>query len=234
MRRGGMANPEKSNHPIGILIVDDHAVVRAALRLLLERKEGLCVVGEASNRAEALEIASREQPEVILLDLCLREESGTDLIPDLLKVAEEARILVLTGVQDEVEHRRAIRLGAMGVVNKESSPDRVLRAIERVHAGELWLDRMATALLVSELRRPSDPPKPPAESEMIARLTCREREIISLLGEGKKNKQIAESLFISDATVRHHLTSILSKLGVSDRVELLIFAYKNSLVRIQS
>jgi two-component system nitrate/nitrite response regulator NarL len=229
-----MANPEASRHLIGILIVDDHAVVRASLRLMLEKQACIKVVGEAGNKAEALDIASREQPEIILLDLCLREESGMDLIPELLRVAEDSRIVVLTGVLDEMEHRRAIHLGAMGVVSKEAPPNLLIKAIERVNAGELWLNRHMTALLVSELRRPIEPPKPPAEADMIARLTARELEIISLVGDGKKNKQIAESLCISNATVRHHLTSILSKLEVSDRLELLIFAYKNSLVKTKS
>lgn len=225
-----MASPEVSRHPIGIMLVDDHAVLRSSLRLLLEKQPGMTVVGEASNKVEALEVAAREQPEIILLDLCLREESGMDLIPELLRIAEETRIIVLTGVQDETEFRRAMRLGAMGVVSKEAKPDFLLKAIERVHAGELWLNRQMTATLVTELRRPVEASKPPVETAMIAQLTTREREIISLVAEGKKNKQIADSLRISDTTVRHHITSILGKLGVSDRLELLIFAYKNNLV----
>ena len=228
-----MASPDVARHPIGILLVDDHAVLRASLRLLLEKQNGMTVVGEASNKAEAIEIASRQQPEIILLDLCLREESGLDLIPDLLRVAEETRIILLTGVQDEEEFRRAMRLGAMGVVSKEAKPDFLLKAIERVHAGELWLNRQMTAALVTELRRPVEASKLPVESALIAQLTTREREIISLVAEGKKNKQIADSLKISDTTVRHHVTSILGKLGVSDRLELLIFAYKKNLVSMK-
>ena len=191
------------------------------------------VVGEASNRAEALELASREQPEIILLDLCLREESGMDLIPELLQTAEVTKIVVLTSVQDEAEYRRAIRLGAMGVVSKEAPANFLIKAIERVNAGELWLNRQMTAVLVTELRRPAETSKPSPESEMIARLTNREMEIVSLVGEGLKNKQIADRLFISETTVRHHITSILNKLDVSDRLELLIFAYKNDLVAIK-
>ncbi len=229
-----MSNPNDSRHPIGILIVDDHAVVRAAMRLLLEKEAGMVVVGEADKKADALEIASREQPEIILLDLCLREESGLDLIPELLGVAGDSRIIVLTGVLDQDEHRRAVRLGAMGVVSKEAPPNLLIKAIERVHAGELWLNRYMTAALVSELRRPVKRPRPSAQAEMIERLTTRELEIVSLVGEGKKNKQIADSLCISDATVRHHVSSILSKLEVSDRLELLIFAYRNNLVKIDS
>jgi two-component system, NarL family, nitrate/nitrite response regulator NarL len=229
-----MEKAGSAHHSIGILIIDDHAVLRASLRMLLEKEPGFAVVGEAGNKAEALEQVAKQQPEVTLLDLCLREESGMDLIPDILRLAEETQIVVLTGVQDEEEHRRAIRLGAMGVVSKEAAPSLLIKAIQRVYAGELWLNRHMTARLVSELRRPAESPKPPVESEMIAQLTPREREIISCVGEGMKNKQIADTLCISEATVRHHLTSILSKLEVSDRLELLIFAYRNNLVKVKS
>jgi two-component system, NarL family, nitrate/nitrite response regulator NarL len=229
-----MSDPEVPDRPIGVLIVDDHAVLRASLRLLLEREPGISVVGQAENRAEALEIATRQQPEIILLDLCLRDENGIDMIPELLGAAEETRIILLTGVRDDEEHRRAIRQGAMGVVSKEAPPELLFKAIRRVNAGELWLNRHMTALLVAELRRPPQASKPPAEAEMIARLTPREREIVSLVAEGRRNKQIADKLYISDTTVRHHLTSILSKLGVSDRMELLIFAYRNNLASVKS
>lgn len=229
-----MEKPEAGRHLVGVLIVDDHTVLRASLRSLLERQGGMMVVGDAGNGAEALEIASREQPEVILLDLCLRDESGLDLIPPLLQAAEEARILVLTGVHDQTEHRRAVRLGASGVIGKDAPPALLIKAIERVNAGELWLNRSATAQLVSELRRTPEVSTASVEEGMIARLTPREREIISLVAEGKKNKQIADSLCISDVTVRHHLSSILSKLEVQDRVELLIFAYRNNLATVKA
>jgi DNA-binding NarL/FixJ family response regulator len=224
---------EGSRPTIGILLVDDHAVVRAALRLLIEKQPGMVVVGEASNKAEALAIASREQPELILLDLCLGEENGIDFIPELLAIAEETKIIILTGVRDPEEHKRAIRLGAMGVVNKEASANLLIKAIDRVYAGELWLDRHSTANLVSGLRRDLQTPKPATEQDTTAQLTSREREVICLVGEGLKNKQIADRLCISEATVRHHLTSILRKLEVSDRLELLIFAYQNNLVSIK-
>jgi len=108
-----------------------------------------------------------------------------------------------------------------------------MKAIDRVNAGELWLNRYSTASLVSELRRANEPQKPEPEPDVTAQLTSREREVITLVGEGIKNKQIAGRLCISETTVRHHLTSILRKLNVSDRLELLIFAYRNSLVTIQ-
>jgi DNA-binding NarL/FixJ family response regulator len=218
---------------IGILLVDDHEVVRVGLRHLIEKQSNMKIVGEACNRSDAIKIASHEQPEIIILDLCLGEESGLDLIPDLLHVAEESRIIVLTAVQDEEELRSASRLGAAGVIMKDSPTHMVIKAIERVNAGELWLNRRLTAALVAELRRPGKDAPQNAEGKLIGQLTERENEVISLIGEGLKNKQIAERLFISETTVRHHITSILKKLQVSDRLELLIFAYKNDLVALK-
>jgi DNA-binding NarL/FixJ family response regulator len=228
MTKAGVARPT-----IGILVVEDHEVVRLGLRHLLGKHAHMKIVGEATNPADALALASSEQPEIIILDLCLGNENGTDIIPELQRVAEESRIIVLTAVQDEEELRRASRLGAMGVIAKDAPADMLIKAIERVHAGELWLNRRLTAALVAELRRPGDEINGNGERKMIAQLSNRERDIISLIGEGLKNKQIAARLYISETTVRHHITSILGKLQVTDRLELLIFAYKNNLVTIR-
>lgn len=228
-----MSAAAKTRAAIGILLVDDHAVIRSALRMLIDNHPNLVAVGEARNSKEALELAEREQPEVILLDLCLGDENGIDLIPQLLTIADASKIIVLTGVQDEEMHRSAIREGAMGVVSKEASAEFLLKAIDRVHAGELWLNRQSTASLVSELRRERAPRDMQPEPEIPSPLTDRELEVLSLVGEGLKNRQIADRLCISEATVRHHLTAILRKVGASDRVELLIYAYRNNLVSVR-
>ncbi len=222
-----------SRDSIGILIVDDHAVVCSALRALIEKHPNRIVVGEAGNAADAVALAAKEQPEIILLDLCLGDENGVDLIPDLLKASSESRIILLTAVQDEDEFRRAVRQGALGVVGKGAPAEMLIKAIDRVNAGELWLNRQMTATVVTELRRAKSPPGRVIEPEPAARLTGREREVITLIGEGLKNKQIADRLCISETTVRHHLTSILKKLDLSDRVELLIFAYRHNMVTVQ-
>ena len=221
------------HHTIGILIVDDHEVVRLGLRHMIEKHSHMKIVGEATNQADALDIASRQKPEIIILDICLGMENGNDIIPELLRVSEESRIIVLTAVQDEEELRRSSRLGAMGVITKDTPANMLIKAIERVNMGELWLNRRLTAALVAELRRPGEGSNGNGEQKMIAQLSNRERDIIMLIGEGLKNKQIAARLFISETTVRHHITSILGKLKVSDRLELLIFAYKNNLVAIR-
>jgi DNA-binding NarL/FixJ family response regulator len=218
---------------IGILLVDDHEVVRIGLRHLIDKHPHMQVVGEASSAGEAIKIATREKPEIIVLDLCLGMDNGAEIIPELMQVSEESRVIVLTAVQDEETLRRASRLGAMGVISKDTPTDMVIKAIDRVHAGELWLNRKLTAALVAELRRPGEELQATSDGKLIAQLTDREKDVISLIGEGMKNKQIADRLCISETTVRHHITSILKKLQVSDRLELLIFAYRNDLVMVK-
>src|SRR5881396_1752702 len=229
-----MTHSDTPKPTIHVLMVDDHKVVRSGLRMLFESHPRMKVVGEAGKGSDALAAASREHPDVILLDLVLGKETGTDLIPGLLAASEESRILVLTALHDEEEHRRAVRLGAMGVLNKEASTELMIKAIEKVSEGEFWLDRFMTASLLSELRHSGKPKKEEAFVDKTERLTPREREVVSLVGEGLKNKQIAQRLMISESTVRHHLTSIFDKLEVSDRLELLVFAYQNGLVVMPS
>jgi two-component system nitrate/nitrite response regulator NarL len=215
-------------HAIHVLLIEDHAVVRAGLRLLIESRRGMVVVGEAANQADALAIAAREQPDIILLDLDLGAEKGLDIMPRLIAAAGQARVLILTGVRDVEDHRRAIRQGAMGLVLKEQAPETLLKAIEKVHAGEVWLDRAILASVLSEMvlggTRPAN-----AEATRISALTEREREVIALIGEGLKNKQIGDRLSISETTVRHHLTSAFAKLGVESRLEMVIFAHRHGL-----
>jgi DNA-binding NarL/FixJ family response regulator len=218
-----------SAQPIRILLVDDHVVVRTALRALIENQANLTMVGEAGNRKEALEIAEREKPNVILLDLDLGGESGLDLISDLQMVASEARIVVLTGVRDQQVHQQAVSLGALGIVQKDRAFDVLVGAIERVNAGEAWLDPSLMAKVLSQMSGAGKAKKVDHEAAKIATLTEREREVLTLIGEGLKNKEIADKLFISEWTVRHHITSIFSKLEVSDRVELILYAYKKGL-----
>ena len=215
--------------PIRILLVDDHAVVRAGLRLIVQSREGMTIVGEAGNRDDALSLADSEHPDIILLDLDLGGDSGMTLIADLIAAAGEARIIILTGLRDPEAHRQAVLLGAMGIVKKEKAADVLITAIERVHQGEAWLDPSLMAGVLTEVTRSSRGRKTDPEADKIATLTNREREVITLVGEGIKSKEIAGRLFISETTVRHHLTSIFDKLGVADRVELLIYAYRHGL-----
>jgi DNA-binding NarL/FixJ family response regulator len=213
---------------IRILLVDDHAVIRTALRMVIQNQAGMTMVGEAGSSAAALDLAARERPDIILLDVDLGGENGLDFIPELL-AACPCRVIVLTGVRDPEVHYRAVKLGAMGLVQKERAVDVLIDAIQRVHAGEAWLDPSLTARVLSEVSTTGKNKKNDPEETKIASLTDREREVLTLISEGLKNKEIADRLFISEWTVRHHITSIFSKLEVSDRVELILYAYRQGL-----
>ena len=220
-----------NNSSIRVLLIDDHTVMRSGLRMLIESHPSLVVVGEAATQGEALRLTARTQPDIILLDLNLCEERGADLLPNLLAAASGARVIVLTGVTDPAEHRQAILAGAMGVVLKDQALDVLVKAIEKVHDGEVWLESSMIASMLSEIARGGATEKADPEAAKLARLTTREREVIGLVGEGLKNKQIAERLFISEATVSHHLTSIFGKLEVTSRFDLLIYAFSHGLLQ---
>ncbi len=218
--------------PVRVLLVDDHAVVRAGLRMLIESRPGLTVVGEAANPADALTTTAREQPDIILLDLDLGGDSSLDILPELFATAKNVRVLLLTGVRDPEEHHRAVRLGAMGVVLKERAAEDLLKAIEKVYAGEVWLDGALMARVLGRSIPGNESAATNPETAKMTTLTEREREVIALICEGLQNKLIGERLFISETTVRHHLTSIFDKLGVTNRLELVIYAYRHGLAKL--
>jgi DNA-binding NarL/FixJ family response regulator len=214
-----------------VLLVDDHELVRTGLRIAIERHPGMAVVGEAANRADALAAAARERPDIILLDLDLGGASSVDFLPQLIEAAGGAKVILVTGVRAPEEHYRAVQLGAVGLVRKEQAADVLLEAIEKVHAGQVWLEPSIVARLISQMsgQRKAEPTLVDPEAAKIARLTAREREVIVLIGEGLYNKQIAARLTISEATVSHHLTSIFAKLGLANRFDLVIYAYRHGL-----
>lgn len=222
-----MSGPAAHSGVIRIVLVDDHAMVREGVRMLLEGHADLELVGEARGRAGALEAIARELPDLVLLDLDLGAESGLDLLRDLLARHPATRVLVFTGVRDGEVHRRALREGALGVVPKENAAAVLLAAIRKVHAGEAWVDRSMVASLLQEARQARCEEDP--EAPRIALLTAREREIIGLVAQGNGTRPIAARLGISEKTVRNHLVSIYSKLEVSDRLELAIYAVRHGL-----
>ena len=211
------------------MIVDDHQLMREGLRMLVVSKPGFEVVGETGNCADSLALAEREQPDVILLDLDLGEESGLDILPRLLAVSKQSFVLVLTGIRDQEVHRKAMLFGAMGVVQKEIASEVLLKAIEKIRAGEIWYDRSKLGGVLSEILRNGNGKKPDPDAERIASLTRREHEVIALVSHGMKNKAVGEKLFICETTVRHHLTSIFEKLEVTSRLELIILAFSQGL-----
>ena len=216
---------------IRLLLVEDHGIVRAGLRMLIENWPDLRVVGEAATRTEALVLAAGTRPDIILLDIYLGGESSLSFLPELLAAAPQARVLVLTAVTDRAVHQRAVRLGALGVVLKDQAAEVLAQAITKVHAGEVWLDPALIASVLTAARRPSPTAATDPVAARIATLTAREREITSLLAEGLSNKQIADHLTISETTVSHHLTSIFHKLDIATRLELVVFAYRHGLAQ---
>jgi len=200
--------------------------------MLIESRPGLKVTGEAGNRADALNIASREQPDVIILDLNLGNEDAFSLLPELLGVTKNSHIIVLSGGADAEKRDQTMQLGAKGVVLKEDGAGELLNAIEKVYrTGDYWLEPGAIKRLFSKntlqaLKQQIDP-----EVAKIATLTEREREVVALVCEGLKNKQIASRLFIHHTTVSHHLTSIFDKLSLTDRFELIIYSYRHRLAK---
>ncbi len=217
---------------IRVVLIDDQQLFRTGIKSLLRNRDRIALVGEAGNREEALAVVQKEQPDIILLDHALKGEPVLEIVPSLMATATNARILIMSETRDSELARTAVKQGARGVVSKDSSFEILAKAIERVHEGEMWLDRSMTAAVLEDLAHRRDSRKLDSEEAKIASLTGREREVIKAVGEGLKNKQIGERLFISDVTVHHHLTSIYSKLAVSDRLELVIYAYRHGLVPI--
>lgn len=212
-----------------VVIVEPQALIRDALVALLEAA-GFATATDTGAPDHLLDVTLRpHEPDVILLDVDPAIGAGISIFHQLPVLAERWRTLVLTLPADPALHARVIELGAMGIVTRDQPGEVLVKAIRKVDAGELWLDRTRTAGMVSRLVRGRNAEDDPDLSNVEA-LTRREREIVDLVSEGLKNRQIADRLSISEATVRNHLTSVLDKLGLNDRFELAVFAYRHGLV----
>jgi DNA-binding NarL/FixJ family response regulator len=226
----GRGRAKVATESIGVVVIDDQSVVRVGLRLLLEDTPGMHFLGEAHDLVTARVAIAKKQPDVVLLDLLESDERVLEFLPELVATAPSARVIILTCCRESEMHHRAIALGARGLVLKSQPVDVLLTAIRRVFAGELWIERALMHTIIGQMMTQQNTRDP--EAEKISALTEREREIIAHIGRGLKNKHIAEKLFISETTVRHHLTSIFSKLDVCDRLELVIYAYQNQLASV--
>jgi two-component system nitrate/nitrite response regulator NarL len=222
---------ETTDRPIRIYILDPFTLIRAGLRLIIEAEPGMQVVGDAGDTITALEMVSSLTPDIILLKLHPSGDPDLEVIPRLLEACDQSRIILMTTTDDFQICSQAIQRGVLGVVVKTKPPQTLLMAIRKVHSGEVWLERSLMADLVNDISLAHRSPDKGTETEHISLLSDRERQVVELISLGLKNKQIAERLSISEVTVRHHLTSIYNKLGVSDRLELLVFAHRNGLTR---
>jgi two-component system, NarL family, nitrate/nitrite response regulator NarL len=214
---------------IRICIIEDHAIVRRGLKMLLACEPDIEVVGEAVDRKSAFEVADRQCPDLFLVDLQLGREFAVDFLGELMNSCD-AKAVVLTGSTNEEDIHLAIQAGATGLVRKDEDAEVLIRAIRKVHQGEAWLSRSLMTTALSRLREnQSRKPDVNPETAKIASLTTREREIVTLVASGINRRGIAEKLCLSDATVRNHLTSIFGKLGVTNQFELVFYAQKHGL-----
>jgi DNA-binding NarL/FixJ family response regulator len=215
---------------IRVLICDDQALVRGGFRAILEAQPDIEVVGEAENGAEAVALAQRRSPEVILMDIRMPVLDGVEATRRLVAGGSPARILVLTTFDlDEYVHA-AIRAGASGFLLKDVTPAKLLEAIRIVAAGDALLAPSVTRRLLE--RFASTLPQRDVSREALAGLTARETEVLGLLAGGMSNAEIAAELVVSEATVKTHISSVLRKLGLRDRVQAVILAYETGLVTL--
>jgi DNA-binding NarL/FixJ family response regulator len=210
---------------IRVLLVDDHAVVREGLRNFLALQDGLEIVGEASDGAEAIEQAQRLEPDVILMDLVMPGLDGIGAMRQLRVRSPGSRVIVLTSFLEDERVLPAIQAGAAGYLLKNVAPAELARAIRAAHAGEAIIDPTAAARLVHAI---ADDARPRIEEP--ERLTRRERDVLELIARGQSNKRIALALGISEKTVKTHVGHLLAKLGVSDRTQAALMAVEEGLV----
>ena len=220
----------KKPQQVRIVIADDHPIFRDGLRRLLEAEPGLTVLGEASDGAEAVRLARQLKPDILLLDLSMPKHPGLEALRELSSGASSSpvRVILLTAAAEKSQIVEALQLGARGVVLKDSATQLLLKAIHTVMSGEYWVGRESVSNLVQYLRTLVQSSSDEARQKKFG-LTPRELEIVAAVVAGYSNKEIAEYFKISEDTVKHHLSNIFDKLGVSTRLELALFAVNQSL-----
>ena len=210
---------------IRVLVADDQSMVRAGFRMLLSSQEDIEVVAEASNGVEAVEKAARFAPTVVLMDIRMPELDGLEASRRILAADEAARILILTTFDHDEYVYEALRAGASGFVLKDDPPEQLLAAIRTVAGGEALLSPAVTKRVIAQFARL---PRP-APARRLDELTERELEVFRLIARGLSNAEIGKELYISDTTVKTHITHILQKLDLRDRVQAVVLAYETGL-----
>lgn len=217
-----------TNTLIRILLVGDYSIFRSALRMVLETDQRLRVVAEAAHVELVDDIVSEEKPDLIVVDL-------PDFCAiDVLHFFQDVKIpvLVLVGRHDVEFYQRCLRFGISGLILKQEGADTLFKAIEKIHGGEMWFDRTVMGETIRQLVVEKQTMHDYPNTQMANSLTDRESQVVDLICKGMKNKEIAERLFISETTVRHHLTSVFNKLKITSRLELVVYAFKNNLVKV--
>jgi len=227
----GAGIPTRSK--IRIVVADDHPIFRDGLCKLLALEEDFEVVAQAQDGRQVLDVLQQHEPDILLLDLKMPGLDGLATLQRLQVAKNKTRVIVLTASDDKNEFVQAMKLGTSGIVLKQTATELLIKSIRKVHAGEIWLDSHTTAAVIRQFvandEQPAAPAQPAPRDRERSPLSQREREIVALVAQGFKNKEMAEKMFISEQTVKNHLHNIFDKLGVSDRLELALYAIHNNL-----
>ena len=219
---------------IRVVLADDHPIVRDGLRKLLSLEDDIQVVGEASDGHEVVRVVQETNPDIVVLDLRMPYMDGLATLQALQHVERKVRVIVLTASEDKNEFVQAMKLGCSGIVLKQTAPELIVKSIRKVFSGEIWLDSHTTAAVMRQFATANEvmggsPSGTTARGRERSPLSQREREIVGLVAQGYKNREMAEKMFISEQTVKNHLHNIFDKLGVSDRLELALYAIHKGL-----
>jgi len=213
---------------ISVLIADDHALIREGIKQILELEEDIHVVGQANNGEEAFELASKLEPDIILLDINMPKTNGIEALRRFKDMGITSKVIILTIHEDREYILKTLKLGANGYMLKDSSANSLIEGIRRVAKGENYIQSSVADLVSAS----SDDSMEDKSIEQINSLTNREYEVLMLIAEGLNNKDIAERLYISEKTVKNHISNIFKKLELNDRVQAAIFAYKNNIIKL--
>lgn len=217
--------------PIRVLLADDHPIFRDGLKRLLEAEQGFAVVGEASDGERVPELVRQMRPDVLLLDLAMPRVPGLEVLKTLAESAAPVRTILLTAAIERADVLRALQAGAYGIVLKDSATEVLFRSIRAVVNGQYWIGSEAIADLVAVLQQVrKDADQEHKTSNNRYRLTRREHEVVAAIVAGSTNRDIARQLGVTEDTVKHHVTNVFDKLGVSNRLELAMFAINHNLV----
>ena len=211
--------------PIKVLLVDDHEMVRIGLAAVLATEEGIEVVGEASNGQEGVRLAKEYRPDVVLMDLVMEGMDGVETTRQIMQICPDCKVIVLTSYLDDEKIYPVIEAGAFSYLLKTSRASEIAQAIRAAANGQPVLESQVASKIMNRFRQPKK--EVPAHHD----LTEREMEVLRLIAAGKSNQEVADELFIGVKTVKFHVTNILAKLGVEDRTQAAIYAYKNGLVK---
>lgn len=209
---------------ITVLLVDDHEMVRMGLASFLSTEEGIEVVGEASSGREGVKLAAEKKPDIVLMDLVMKEMDGVEATREVLKVHPRAKVIVLTSFHDDDKVYPAVEAGAFSYLLKTARAQEIAQAIRQVYQGQSVFEAEVAGKLMNRFRTGGEKQRLPHEQ-----CTARELEVLRLIGEGKTNQEIADQLYIGIKTVKTHVSNILSKLGVEDRTQAAIYAHRHGL-----